>query len=73
MCTGPAALLGRVIHGARPVVHQAQLVLVISQAEASFGLALPRPGPLQELTNTAWALSQMYRSGVPFTPDVQAS
>lgn len=29
-------------------------------------------GP-QELTNTAWALSQMHRSGVPFTTDVQAS
>ena len=27
-------------------------------------------GP-QELTNTAWALSQMYRAGVPFTPDVE--
>ena len=27
----------------------------------------------QELTNTAWALSQMHRSGVPFTPDVVVS
>lgn len=27
-------------------------------------------GP-QELTNTAWALSQMHRAGVHFTPDVE--
>lgn len=34
---------------------------------------LPHCRACQELTNTAWALSQMQRSGVPFTPDVQAS
>lgn len=47
--------------------------VAMHQATSNTCPAFPRCRACQELTNTAWALSQMQRSGVPFTPDVQAS
>jgi hypothetical protein len=68
--TFSAQNISNLLHGLVNLAIYPSPELLSALVDAADGM-LYHFGP-QELTNTAWALSQMHRSGVLFTPDVQA-